>query len=67
MEKELLKEEVWKDLDKIKEIQKEKDKLLETIEPIENITKRVLDLEEALTIAESEEEGYLLLKDLKKI
>ncbi|MDI1471823.1 MAG: peptide chain release factor 2 [Thermodesulfovibrio sp.] len=66
IEKELLKEEVWKNLDKIKEIQKEKNRLLETIEPIENITKRVLDLEEALTIAESEEEGYLLLKDLEK-
>lgn len=65
LDKELQKEEVWHDLEKIKKIQKEKNKLLEIFEPLENITNRFLYLEEALLIAESEEDGHLLLKDLE--
>lgn len=64
LERELQNEKVWQDLEKIKEIHKEKNKLLEIIEPVEEITNRFLYLEEALEIAEREEEGYLLLKDL---
>lgn len=52
-------------MEKIKEIQKEKNKILEIIEPIEEITNHFLYLEQAFEIAESEEEGYLLLKDLE--
>nr|WP_082673528.1 peptide chain release factor 2 [Thermodesulfovibrio aggregans] len=65
LDKSLQKEEIWQDIEKLKEIQKEKNKLLEIIEPIESITNRFLYLEEALNIAESEEEGYLLLRDLE--
>ncbi|MGB9823366.1 peptide chain release factor 2 [Thermodesulfovibrio sp.] len=65
LNKELQKEETWQNIEKIKKIQKEKNRLSEVIEPIENITDRFLYLEEAFSIAESEEEGYLLLKDLE--
>ncbi len=65
LEEELQKEEIWQDLEKIKEIQKEKNKILEIIEPIEDITNHFLYLEQAFEIAESEDEGYLLLKDLE--
>lgn len=65
LDEELQREKTWQDLEKIKEIQKEKNKILEIIEPIEEITNHILYLEEALAIAESEKEGYLLLKDLE--
>ncbi|MDI6865391.1 MAG: peptide chain release factor 2 [Thermodesulfovibrio yellowstonii] len=66
LDKELQKEEVWNDLEKIKKIQQEKNKLLEIVEPVENITNRFSYIEEALVIAETEEDGYLLLKDLEE-
>lgn len=65
MEKKLQDEASWNDLDKIREIQKEKNKLLEIIKPIEDLIERISYLNEALIIAQSEKEGYLLLKDLE--
>ncbi len=52
-------------MDKIKEIQREKNRLTEVIEPIEAITDKILYLEEAIDIADSEEEGYLFIQDLE--
>lgn len=62
---ELQKEENWKDIERIKDIQKEKNRLQEIIEPLEYFNDRVNYIEEALHIAESEEEGFLFLKDLE--
>nr|WP_297210069.1 peptide chain release factor 2 [Thermodesulfovibrio sp.] len=61
----LQKEEVWQDNEKIKSIQKEKNRILDVISPIEDITDKYNYLEEAVRITETEEEGYLLLKDLE--
>ncbi|GAB6183342.1 peptide chain release factor 2 [Thermodesulfovibrio hydrogeniphilus] len=52
-------------MDKIKEIQREKNRLNDVIEPIEAITDKILYLEEAIDIADSEEEGYLFIQDLE--
>lgn len=65
LESELQKEEIWQDLERIKSIQREKNRLLEIIEPIENITGKLSYIEEAFEIAQSEEEGYLLIQDLE--
>ncbi len=53
-------------MEKLKEIQKEKNRLTEIIEPIETLTDKVLSLEEAIDIVDSEEEGYLFIQDLEK-
>jgi peptide chain release factor 2 len=65
LEEELQKENVWQDLEKIKDIQKEKNKILEIVEPFEEIKNRFSYLNQALKIAETENEGYLLLKDIE--
>ncbi|MDW7971671.1 MAG: peptide chain release factor 2 [Thermodesulfovibrio sp.] len=65
LEKELQKEEIWKDLEKLKKIQQERNRLFEIVEPIERIINRFSYIEEGLAIAETEEEGHLLLKDLE--
>uniref|UniRef100_A0A7C4EML4 Peptide chain release factor 2 n=1 Tax=Thermodesulfovibrio aggregans TaxID=86166 RepID=A0A7C4EML4_9BACT len=62
---ELQKEENWRETEKIREIQKEKNRLQEIIEPLEYFNDRVHYIEESLHIAESEEEGFLFLKDLE--
>lgn len=66
LEKELQKEENWKDIEKIKTLQKEKNKLQEVIQPLDYFTEKINYLEEAVNIAEAEEDGYLLIKDIER-
>lgn len=66
LERELQNEEAWSDLEKIKELQREKNKLLEILTPFEALSEKVNYLNEAIVIAQSEEEGEILLQDLER-
>ncbi|HIJ60218.1 MAG TPA: peptide chain release factor 2 [Nitrospirae bacterium] len=64
LEKVLASEDIWSNYEKIKEIQKKKNDIEEYIIPIENITKRINELEESLFILK-EDEGDLFIPDIK--
>lgn len=66
LERELQNEEAWSDLEKIKELQREKNKLLEILTPFEALSEKVNYLNEAIVIAQSEEEGEILLQELER-
>lgn len=50
----------------MKQIQKEKNKILEILEPIKDLTDRFFYLQEVIDIVESEKEGHLFLKDIQE-
>ncbi|MDI6801212.1 MAG: peptide chain release factor 2 [Thermodesulfovibrionales bacterium] len=65
IEKDLFSEDVWSSPEKIKELQKEKSRIEETILPLETALSKILYLEESVNIL-SEDEGEIFFDELKR-
>ncbi|MEW6116461.1 MAG: peptide chain release factor 2 [Nitrospirota bacterium] len=65
IDRELSSEAVWASPEKLRELNKKKTDILETLQPVEAVLGKVLYLEESLAIL-NEEEGEIFLADLKK-
>lgn len=66
LDEKLQKEENWSNLEIFKKLQKQKNELLEIIEPFENLLDKATYVEDSIQLIESEEEGYLFLEELEK-
>lgn len=66
LDEKLQKEENWSNLEIFKKLQKQKNELLEIIEPVENLLDKATYVEDSIQLIESEEEGYLFLEELEK-
>lgn len=58
-------EDIWAAPEKIRELQKTKSEILETIQPVENAFNKILYLEESIGIL-SEDEGDIFFEDIKQ-
>jgi peptide chain release factor 2 len=65
IEKRLASEDVWASIDKIKELQKAKSQIEETIQPVETALNKILYLEESLGIL-NEDGGEIFFEDIRK-
>lgn len=65
IDKELLSEEVWTNLKKIKELQKFKADIVSKIEPLDLASEKIAYIEESLNVL-NEEEGFIFWADIKK-